>query len=158
MKVKVKRLNEKAVLPTKAHASDAGFDLVATSREIDEYGNVVYGTGLAFEIPEGYVGKLYPRSSICKYDMVLSNSTGIIDAGFRGEVKAKFRPVQMFDEFCDKLKDHGVTYSAKNCEIYAVGDRIGQLIIEKLEPIQLEEADTLSETDRGAGGYGSTGK
>ncbi len=157
MKVRIKRLNEKAVMPAKAHPTDAGFDLVATSRSIDEYGNIVYGTGLAFEIPEGYVGKIYPRSSICKKDLVLSNSTGIIDCHYRGEVTVKFRPIQMFDEFSDKLKNHGIVYGINNCEIYAVGDRIGQIVIEKLEAVDLEEADQLTDTDRGTGGYGSTG-
>ena len=69
MKIRIKKLSNKAVMPTKAHPSDAGFDITATSREIDEYGNIVYGTGLAFEIPEGNVGLLFPRSSIFKKEL-----------------------------------------------------------------------------------------
>ena len=92
VKVKIKRLTENAVVPTKAHPTDAGFDLTATSRVFDEEGNIVYGFGLAFEIPEGYVGLLFPRSSICKKDLTLSNSVGVVDCHYRGEVFAKFRP------------------------------------------------------------------
>ena len=160
MKVKIKKLNPNAVVPTKAHSTDAGFDLTATSRTIDQYGNIVYGTGLAFEIPEGYVGKLYPRSSICKYDIVLSNSTGIIDSGYRGEVMAKFKPAMRACEAdCERYKN--MLFSShhnNNVTAYNIGDRIAQLIIEKSEPIELEEATELSSTDRGTGGYGSSGK
>lgn len=80
MEVKIKKLNENAVIPKYSKAGDAGMDLVATSREIDKYGNIVYGTGLAFEIPKGYVGLLFPRSSISKYDMNLTNSVGVLDS------------------------------------------------------------------------------
>ena len=160
MKVKIKKLNPNAVVPTKAHPTDAGFDLTATSRTIDQYGNIVYGTGLSFEIPEGYVGKLYPRSSICKYDIVLSNSTGIIDSGYRGEVMAKFKmAIEAGMLIKENVGEHyfPMTNFAKG-RVYNIGDRIAQLIIEKSEPIELEEATELSTTDRGTGGYGSSGK
>lgn len=165
VKVKVKKLTENAVLPTKAHPTDAGFDLTATSRAIDEYGNVVYGTGLAFEIPDGYVGYIFPRSSISKKDVALTNAVGVIDAGYRGEVTFKFK---IAIRAC-KIKESNGKYSyvpnastpETNIPIhegYAVGDRIGQLIIMPLPEIELEEATELSATDRGTGGYGSTGK
>lgn len=80
MEVKIKKLNENAVVPKYAKVGDAGMDLVATSKETDKYGNIVYGTGLAFEIPKGYVGLLFPRSSISKYDMNLTNSVGVLDS------------------------------------------------------------------------------
>ena len=160
MKVKFKRLNENAVMPEKARPTDAGFDLVATSREIDEYGNIMYGTGLAVEIPEGYVGLAFPRSSVSKYDIVMANSTGIIDAHFRGEMKFKFK---MAIE-AGKLATEGAgehifaqTTYPKN-RVYNVGDRIAQLIIMPIPEIEFEEADELTATDRGDGGYGSTGK
>lgn len=142
MKVKIKRLNEKAVIPKRAHATDAGMDMVAISRDFDNHGNVVYGTGIAVEIPEGYVGLVFPRSSIHKRDLLLSNSVGVIDSGYRGEITFKFKTAG------DK------TY----VNIYDVGDRIGQLIIMPIPEIEFEEADSLSDTDRGAGGYGSTGE
>ena len=80
MKVKIKKLCENAVIPSYANPGDAGMDLVATSRMFDKYGNVEYGTGLAMEIPEGYVGLIFPRSSICKQDLSLSNAVGVIDS------------------------------------------------------------------------------
>ena len=147
MKVKIKKLNESAVIPKYSKAGDAGMDLVATSKETDKYGNIVYGTGLAFEIPKGYVGLLFPRSSISKYDMNLTNSTGVLDSGYRGEVFFKFkRPSRFTNDFND------------DCSIYNVGDRIGQIIIIPYPQIEFEEVEELSETDRGTGGFGSTGK
>ena len=91
LKVKIKRLSDNAVIPTYAHATDAGMDLVATSKTIDEYGNVVYGTGIALEIPNGYVGLVFPRSSNSKKHLLLTNSVGVIDSGYRGEVTFKCR-------------------------------------------------------------------
>src|SRR5690606_10497369 len=91
MKVKIKRLHPQAVIPSYAKPGDAGMDLTATSKSYDENGNVVYGTGLAFEIPEGYVGLLFPRSSNSKTDLILSNSVGVLDSGYRGEVMFKFK-------------------------------------------------------------------
>ena len=91
MKVNVKKLDSNAVLPTYSKHGDAGMDLTATSKSHDEHGNVVYGTSLAFEIPAGYVGLLFPRSSNTKKDLILGNSVGVIDSGYRGEVVFKFR-------------------------------------------------------------------
>lgn len=148
MEVKIKKLNENAVVPKYAKVGDAGMDLVATSKEVDKYGNVVYGTGLAFEIPEGYVGLLFPRSSISKMDMNLTNSTGVLDSSYRGEVFLKFKhPIR----FTAVPVDHKPT-------TYNVGDRIGQIIILPYPQIEFKEVDKLSETDRGEGGFGSTGK
>lgn len=144
MVVKVKKLVPEAVLPKKAHASDAGFDLVAVSREIDNDGAAVYGTGLAFEIPDGYVGLVFPRSSVAKKDMVLSNCVGVIDAGYRGEVMAKFK----FLDHLELLVNH---------RWYGVGDRICQIVFVKLPDVQLVESEQLGCSDRGTGGYGSTG-
>lgn len=146
MEVKIKKLNESAVIPKYSKVGDAGMDLVATSKETDKYGNIVYGTGLAFEIPKGYVGLLFPRSSISKYDMNLTNSTGVLDSGYRGEVFFKFKCPSRFTNFDD------------TCSTYNVGDRIGQIIILPYPQIEFKEVDKLSETDRGEGGFGSTGK
>lgn len=144
MKIRFKKLREGAVIPTKAHPSDAGFDLVAISRKIDEDGAVVYGTGIAFEIPTGYVGLVFPRSSVAKKDVVLSNCVGVIDSGYRGEVMAKFK-------FIDPLITHDEYHW------YDVGDRICQIVFVKLPDVDMVESDELSESDRGDGGYGSTG-
>ncbi len=159
MKVKIKKLSENAVMPTKAHASDAGFDLVATSREIDDMGNIVYGTGLAFEIPEGYAGFIFPRSSISKTNIALTNAVGVVDSHYRGEVTAKFKPVPMVNEQTDTKGNKLLIQDGDEAVYaYAVGERIAQLIIMPYPEIEFEEADKLSDTDRGTGGYGSTGK
>lgn len=156
MKVKIKKLHEKAVVPSYAKPGDAGLDLVAISREVDEFGNLVYGTGLAFEIPEGYVGLVFPRSSISKKDLQLVNSVGVIDSGYRGEVTAKFNPaVTRFS-----VGSEGVlsTFTPPNGSIYGVGDRVAQMIILPYPKIEFEEVEELSETERGSGSYGSTGR
>ena len=137
LNIKIKKLHTDAVIPTKAHATDAGCDLYATSCHYDN-GLIIYGTGIAVEIPEGYVGLVFPRSSIANTHLTLSNSVGVIDSGYRGEVMAKFRK--------------GGTRG------YHVGDRIAQLIILPYPEVVFEEAEELSESDRGTGGYGSSGK
>ena len=141
MIVRFKKLVPTAVIPTKAHPSDAGADLTAVSVEEDLKRNIItYHTGLALEIPEGYVGLLFPRSSIYKHQVSLSNCVGVCDCHYRGEVTFKFRIVQ------------------PHISRYAVGDRIGQLIVMPYPEVSFEEADELTETDRGEGGYGSTGR
>ena len=81
MEIKIKKLTDNAVIPHKAHPTDAGFDLTATSCDFDiKTGTIMYGTGIAVEIPEGYVGLVFPRSSICKKDMTLTNCVGVIDS------------------------------------------------------------------------------
>lgn len=142
LKVRFKKLSFNAVVPKKAHAGDAGFDLTAISMTADKYGNVVYGFGLAVEIPKNHVGLLFPRSSNAKKDILLSNSVGCIDSGFRGEIKAKFKPLSL----------------SSSADFYSVGDRVCQLIIMPYPEVEFEEVDELSKTDRGTGGYGSTGK
>lgn len=149
MKIRFKKLSPNAVIPTKAHPTDAGFDLTATSIKSDIHGALVYGTGIAVEIPDGYVGLVFPRSSIAKKDMILTNSVGVIDSGYRGEIMAKFKPVDRFPTSV-KHYDSRISY-------YATGDRIAQLIIMPYPEIEFEEADELSDSDRGTGGYGSTG-
>lgn len=157
MEVKIKRLNDNAILPQKAHKGDACFDLVATSMEYDEYGNVVYGFGWAFEIPENHVGLLFPRSSLSKYDMIMKGHVGVIDSCFRGEVKAKFRPDTIIP--LRKVKTGTIEVCMANwAEIYKIGDRVAQLMIIPLPLIDFVESEELSETDRNTNGYGSSGR
>jgi dUTP pyrophosphatase len=151
MKVKIKKLHSKAVVPSYAKSGDAGMDLTAVSKSFDDYGNIVYGTGLAFEIPEGYVGLIFPRSSNSKKDLLLSNSVGVIDSGYRGEVTFKFKVSNLDYYGADVMYYKGI-------QDYKVGDRIGQIIILPYPKIEFIEVDELSETERGSGGYGSTGK
>lgn len=142
MKIKIKKLNEKACV-SKAHESDAGWDLVATSKVVDtEAFNVVYGTGIAVEIPQGYVGLLFPRSSNANKALLLSNSVGVIDSGYRGEILAKFR----------------MQVGVQENPYYKIGDRIAQLIVMPYPQVEWEFVNELSESDRGTGGYGSSGK
>lgn len=171
MQVKIKRLSDNAVIPKYSLEGDAGLDLVATSKKYDEFGNVHYGTGLAFAIPKGYLGLLFPRSSNAKKDLILSNSVGVLDSNYRGEVSFKFKPsVVIFnnDGFAPdgKLGTDDNTFTDivaptyKNLldfQEYEVGDRIGQLVILPYPEIDFLEVSDLDETNRGAGGYGSTG-
>lgn len=141
MKVKFKKLTPLATTPVKAHATDAGFDLTAVSVTEDRRHEVVsYGTGLAVEIPDGYVGLVFPRSSVYKEDLLLSNCVGVIDSGYRGEIMAKFKILRPL------------------IHRYTTGDRIAQLIILPYPEVEFEEAESLGESDRGEGGYGSTGR
>lgn len=158
MVLNFKKLNNKAVVPTKAHSTDAGYDLTAISREYDNYGNVVYHFGLAIEIPEGYAGLIFPRSSVCKKDLTLTNSVGVIDAGYRGEITAKFKVAQRVHGDMKALPDTAIVEKWGTASIYAVGERVAQLIIQKVEDVQWQEVDSLGDSERGTGGYGSTGK
>lgn len=152
MKVNVKKLDSNAVLPTYAKHGDAGMDLTATSKWYDESGNVCYGTSLAFEIPHGYVGLLFPRSSNTKKDLILGNSVGVIDSGYRGEVVFKFKALDTH-----YMQDGKLTFLKKDfMQEYNLGDRIGQIIILPYPQIEFNLVDELSTTDRGVGGFGST--
>ena len=137
MKVLFKKLTKEAQKPKFGKPGDAGADLVATSVDFsrDSNSQIVYGTGLAVEIPEGMVGLVFPRSSVRNYDLVLSNGVGVIDSGYRGEIMA--------------------TFNLKNpwADIYKVGDRIAQLVIVPVPLITYAETQELSETTRGTGGH-----
>jgi dUTP pyrophosphatase len=157
MKVKIKKLHPDAVIPAYAKAGDAGMDLTAVSMTHDDFGNICYGTGLAFEIPEGYVGLVFPRSSNCKKDIILTNCVGVVDSGYRGEVSFKFKPLtdQAFVVF---EHDGEYCYSkTKMNSTFKVGERVGQIIIMPYPQIEFEEVEELSETERGTQGYGSSG-
>ena len=141
LKVKFKKLREEAELPKYANPGDAGLDLKATSVEWSkDFHCYVYGTGLSVEIPEGYVGLLFPRSSIRKYGLNLTNCVGVIDSGYRGEIMLTFRP---------QFEGSG--------KVYDIGDKICQLIIMPYPIIEPVEATELSETERGENGHGSSG-
>ena len=141
MNVNIKKLNPDAVIPTYAKSGDAGMDLIATSIIGEEVFQITYGTGIALEIPNGFVGLVFPRSSIRKTDLSLTNSVGVIDSGYRGELQVTFR------------KHKGVA-STK----YEVSDRIAQIMIIPHPEVEFNEVNELSNTERGEGGFGSTGK
>ena len=165
MKVKIKKLHPDAVIPAYAKTGDAGMDLTAVSMKTDEYGNICYGTGLAFEIPEGYVGLVFPRSSIYKSNLNLSNSVGVIDSGYRGEVSFKFNIIHNVSSWLKfkwqklfKKDPMNVPVMTLGFNKYKVGDRIGQIIIMPYPQIEFEEVEQLSQTERGTQGYGSSGE
>ena len=141
MQVKIKKLSPEAVIPTYAKDGDAGMDMVATKIINETLDSITYGTDIALEIPEGFVGLVFPRSSVRKTDLSLTNSVGVIDSGYRGELQATFR------------KHKGVASSK-----YEVGDRICQIMIIPHPSIEFEEVEELNNTERGEGGFGSTGK
>jgi dUTP pyrophosphatase len=154
MEVKIKKLNPNAVIPTYAKNGDAGMDLVATSIISDTPEQITYGIGLGLEIPEGFVGLVFPRSSIRKTGLQLSNSVGVIDSGYRGELQATFNKVFGSERMYDEIKVKEI----QSNEYYKVGDRIAQIMIIPYPPIEFVEVEELSNTERGEGGFGSTGK
>ena len=140
MRIKIKKLHEDAKIPKYAHYGDAAVDLTAVRQWEDQASNVCYGTGIAIEIPDGYVGLLFPRSSVSKTNLRLCNSVGVIDSGYRGEIMLKFDRRGFVDN------------------IYSVGDRVGQLMILPVPSIQFFEVDDLSSTARNSNGFGSSGR
>jgi len=147
MKVKIKRLHPDAVVPTYAKHGDAGMDIHAVSRgEADRYGNMVYRTGIAMEIPEGHVGLIYPRSSVSKTPHSLRNHVGVVDSGYRGEIIFKFGWVSST-----------INSAEEPIKVYEAGDRIGQIIIIPYPQVEFVEVEKLSDSERGQGGFGSTG-
>lgn len=137
MRIRFKRLSETAKQPTRGTDGSAGLDLYV-SRCGFENGLFVCHSDIALEIPRGYVGLLFPRSSVCSTNLRMANCVGVIDSDYRGEISARFD-----------------CYSS-NSKNYQVGDRFAQIVIMPFEVIDLEQAEELTKTKRGAGGYGST--
>jgi dUTP pyrophosphatase len=144
MVVKIKKLHENAVIPKYSKPGDAGMDLTITSIISETTTDVTYGFGVAMEIPRGFVGLVFPRSSVRKYDLSLTNCVGVIDSGYRGELQATFKKTSWL--------------KGENSEKYEIGDRGAQIMILAYPEIDFVESNTLSDTDRGDGGFGSTGK
>lgn len=140
MIVNIKKLHPSAVIPNYAKEGDAGLDLVSTRKEENNL-YVEYGTSLAVAIPKGYVGLLFPRSSISKYHLVMANSVGVIDSGYRGEICIRFKK----------------TIDNSHERVYDVGDKVAQLVIIPYPKVIFQELDRLDETERGSGGFGSSG-
>lgn len=141
MKIHFKKLNPEAQKPKFGKPGDAGADLVATVAWATE-SQIVYGTGLAVEIPEGMVGLVFPRSSVRNYALSMANSVGVIDSGYRGEIMVTFN----------------IKTNHNTRELYKIGDRIAQLVIIPVPLAKYVEVEELSETQRGTDGHGSTGK
>ncbi len=179
MQIKFMKTHPDAVIPTRGSAGAAGFDLTAVSlkRAADLY---IYDIGIAMEIPEGYFAAIFPRSSIFFTGLELTNCVGVIDSDFRAPISAIFREVPG-DQSARRVALHQLFPGKTNMmHPYKPGDRIAQLIIQPcvvpvqgrvtlsqmgsippychLEDGHFVEADELSKTTRGMGGYGSTGR
>ncbi len=159
IRINYKKLVPEAKEPFKKFGIDAGFDLFCTSiKETSEY--IQYNTGIAFEIPEGYVGLVFPRSSVTKYDLMLKNSVGVIDATYRGEIMCRFTPIvngNLKDILIDR-ESGAYTFQWDKDNQYKVGDRIAQIVFVEIPKVALLETKELSSTERGKGGFGHTGK
>jgi dUTP pyrophosphatase len=138
----IRRLRDDAVLPARAYHGDAGLDLSACERvELAPGERVVVGTGLAVAIPEGYAGFVQPRSGLAdRHGITIVNSPGLIDSGYRGELKV-------------------ILLNTDNEHPFVVepGMRIAQLVVLDLPEIELEEVDELPAAERGVRGHGSSG-
>ena len=141
LKIRVKRLHSDAVIPSYSKDGDAGMDLTITSIISNTTFQVTYGFGIAVEIPKGYVGLIFPRSSVRNYEIILSNCVGVIDSGYRGEIQGTFNKSNGLDSFK-----------------YKIGDRAAQILIIPYPSVKFIESDTLTDTERSDGGFGSTGK
>ena len=164
MQIKVKKLSETAIVPTRADAGSAGWDLYADApAQIPANGTVFIDTGIAVEIPEGYWGGIYARSGLaCKCGLRPANCVGVIDSSYRGAVKvALHNDNDMF--IWQNIHNSNTTFGQRIVQDYDAnksisrGDRIAQLIIHKCENVEFIETDELSDSERGAGGFGSSG-
>ncbi len=142
VRVLVRRLDPELPMPARARSDDAGLDLYAARpASIEPGGRALVPTGIAVAIPAGYAGFVLPRSGLAlRHGVTLLNTPGLIDPGYRGEVKVL-------------LVNHDRAAAA-----IARGDRIAQLVIQRVEPAELVEVDELPPSDRGAGGFGSSGR
>ena len=174
MEVKIKKLVPEAVIPTYAKSGDTGMDIICTSVEYDaKMDCYIYHTGLDFEVPSGYGLFMFARSSNRKKDVYLPNGVGILDSGYRGEMLFCYKDRNSAytktavkgilglysDKDVDDIMDE-VTISLNALEYapYKVGDKIGQIVIMPYPQINFVETDTLSDSERGEGGFGSTGE
>ena len=169
MEVKIK-LDTGATMPTYAKPRDAGMDLtVLNVKYDDEKDYIEYDSGVAVEIPEGYVGLVFPRSSISNYDLMLTNAVGVIDSGYRSTIKARFKVITSYEQSHIDTGDltrgnFGMTIypideirgTIHYTPVYKIGDRFAQLIIIPYPKVEFKVVDELSTTERGCGGYGST--
>ena len=144
MEIRVKKLSETAILPTRGSAAAAGYDLYADlveTAQIAPHETKMIGTGLAMEIPEGYFGAVFARSGLAARESLRpANCVGVIDSDYRGQLTVA-------------LHNDGETMRAID-----PGERIAQLVVMPYLPVEFSETEELDETDRGSGGFGSTGK
>ncbi|HWK17585.1 MAG TPA: dUTP diphosphatase [Solirubrobacteraceae bacterium] len=142
MSLRVRRLDDRALLPTRAHSGDAGLDLYALDGAVLEPGErASVGTGIAVEIPDGQAGLVLPRSGLAaRHGIALVNAPGLIDAGYRGEIRVLVLNTDRSSPF--RLEP---------------GDRIAQLMLVRVETSEVIEVEALAASERGHGGFGSSG-
>jgi dUTP diphosphatase len=142
MSLKVRRLHARAVLPTRAYPGDAGLDLYALEpHELAPGDRASIATGISVEIPDGRAGLVLPRSGLAaRHGIAIVNAPGLIDSGYRGEIRVLLLNTDRSEPFT-----------------IAAGDRIAQLVLVRVETPAVEEVDALALSERGAGGFGSSG-
>lgn len=141
--MRIQRLDARARVPTRAHAGDAGYDLYAVeAAELAPGDRAAVGTGIAVEVPDGHAGLVLPRSgTAARHGISVVNAPGLIDSGYRGEVRVLLLNTDRHEAFA-----------------VAPGDRIAQLVLVRVETPALEEVGSLAASDRGEGGFGSSGR
>ena len=139
MLLKVKKVHPDAPDLKRAHRNDSGYDLYATTLVHDSIAYVEYGTGISIQLQEGTTGLICARSSISKYDLDLANSIGVLDSSYTGEIRLRFRKLGL------------------GLPVYKLGDKIGQLIIVRHDSPDFMYVQELDKTERGDGGFGSSG-
>jgi len=142
LKIKLQKVTEDARMPIKGSEHAAAYDVYAHSITSEVNGKVKVGLGFKTEIPKGYKGIIVPRSNLTKFHWVLNNSYGVIDADYRGEWMAIFTSLS-------SVYDGSFPYN--------VGDRVAQIYFEEVLPISFDVVPELEQSDRGEGGFGSTG-
>lgn len=159
--IKFKKLVPEAVIPSYAHNGDVGMDMTAISVDYDvEKDMYIYHTGLALESDYGYGTFLFPRSSNCKTEAYLTNHVGIADSAiYRGEIQLRYKNRDRYRKsFWEWITGKVNVERALKFVPYNVGDRVGQMVVLPYPQVIVEEVEELSETVRGTGGFGSTGK
>jgi len=157
--IKFKKLNPDVVLPIPAHEGDAGADVIAMSRTwLEELNCWEYGLGFSTEIPIGYKGIIVPRSSVSKYDLIMCNSPAQVDSLYRGEWKVRFKILKPKKKSDYNIDENGFQKAFREPKIYELGDKIAQIFFEEVLLYHFIETDSLTDTSRGDGGFGSTDK
>ena len=146
MKLKIQRHYPDMPMPGRAHASDAGLDLTAMAVETLRPGVFAFDTGISVQAEAGFYCEVVPRSSIVKTEFLLANSVGVIDPDYRGRIRVVLR-------YAGNAADGGEAEAQ-----VLVGGRIAQLLVRRLEPVEIIGLEDLEETARGEGGFGSSGK
>ena len=158
--IKFKKLDENAVYPSCAHDCGVGMDMTTISVEyVPEKDMYIYHTGLACELEKGYGMFLFPRSSNSKTEAYLTNHVGIVDPIYRGEIQLRYKNRDRYRKsFWELLSGKIDMERALSKAPYKVGDRVGQMVVFPYPQVHVQVVDELSETERGTGGFGSTGK